>query len=162
MTWRSSTVTDDLAAQAEAEAKDMRPHRDAENDGKGPCPSWCPKEYDDSYTHDDRRAWAALLDDCAASLRKKDNEINLMRAEINHIIGQGYTQQVDSVELGTFSVGDVVEKVGGDYTYKGTIVSIFKKHSGVIRLVVEDDRGMLFIFNEKSLVKTHPRDDIIE
>ncbi len=50
-----------------------------------------------------------------------------------------------------FERGDRVKKVGGDYTYKGFIVSIIHKRSGQIRYVVEDDRGMLFIFNEKSL-----------
>jgi len=50
-----------------------------------------------------------------------------------------------------FEVGDRVEKTSGDYTYEGTVVSVFKKLSGKIRLVVEDNRGLLFIFNEKSL-----------
>lgn len=53
---------------------------------------------------------------------------------------------------GTFEVGDRVEKVGGDYSFEGEVVSVFKKRSSeAIRLVVEDDRGLLFIFNESSL-----------
>lgn len=48
-------------------------------------------------------------------------------------------------------VGDEVKKVGEDYTYEGIIAGIVHKRSGQIRYVVEDDRGMLFIFNEKSL-----------
>lgn len=51
----------------------------------------------------------------------------------------------------TFRVGDRVEKVGGDYQYEGTVVAIFLKRSGAVRLVVEDHRGLLFIFNEQSL-----------
>lgn len=48
---------------------------------------------------------------------------------------------------------DKVKKVGGDYTYEGIIVGVIHKRSGKIRYVVEDDRGMLFIFNENSLEK---------
>lgn len=51
------------------------------------------------------------------------------------------------------SIGDKVQKVGGDYRFEGTVVSIFNKKSGVIRLVVEDERGLLFIFNENNLIK---------
>lgn len=50
-----------------------------------------------------------------------------------------------------FSVGDKVEKVGGDYTFVGVVVSAFKKLSGVDRYVVEDDRGILHVYSEKNL-----------
>jgi len=50
-----------------------------------------------------------------------------------------------------FNVGDLVEKVGGDYTFKGNIVSVFEKLSGAVRLVVEDDRGVLHVYSEKIL-----------
>lgn len=50
-----------------------------------------------------------------------------------------------------FNVGDKVEKVGGDYTFVGTVVATFEKLSGVIRLVVEDDRGVLHVYSEKIL-----------
>lgn len=48
-------------------------------------------------------------------------------------------------------VGDRVKKDSGDYTYEGTVVARFTKLSGKVRFVVEDDRGLLFIFNEKQL-----------
>jgi hypothetical protein len=48
-------------------------------------------------------------------------------------------------------IGDRVRKVGGDYKFEGVVVSIFAKRSGIQRCVVEDDRGVLFIFNEKQL-----------
>lgn len=51
----------------------------------------------------------------------------------------------------TYKTGDLVSKVGGDYRFDGTVVSVFKKLSGVIRLVVEDDRGILHIYSEKNL-----------
>lgn len=51
----------------------------------------------------------------------------------------------------SFEVGQRVIKDSGDYTYNGIIVSIFEKRSGAVRLVVENDDGMLFIFNEKQL-----------
>jgi hypothetical protein len=50
-----------------------------------------------------------------------------------------------------FKLGDPVEKIGGDYTFQGEVVAVVRKKSGLVRYVVEDDRGILFIFNEKSL-----------
>lgn len=50
-----------------------------------------------------------------------------------------------------FKVGDKVEKVGGDYTFQGIVVSAFKKLSGLVRFVVEDDRGTLHVYSEKNL-----------
>lgn len=50
-----------------------------------------------------------------------------------------------------YKINDKVEKVGGDYKYEGTVVAAFFKASGAIRYVVEDSRGMLFIFNEAGL-----------
>lgn len=50
-----------------------------------------------------------------------------------------------------FKVGDIVEKVGGDYTFEGHVVAVFTKLSGAIRLVVEDDRGVLHVYSEKNL-----------
>jgi len=50
-----------------------------------------------------------------------------------------------------FIVGDQVEKIGGDYTFVGYVVAVFPKLSGAIRLVVEDDRGVLHVYSEKIL-----------
>lgn len=52
-----------------------------------------------------------------------------------------------------FERGDRVEKVGGDYSFEGVVVSEVKKRSGAIRYVVEDDRGLLFIFNSSQIRK---------
>ncbi len=49
------------------------------------------------------------------------------------------------------SVGGKVQKVGGDYRFDGVIVAAFKKTSGQERFVVEDSRGLLFIFNRSNL-----------
>lgn len=46
---------------------------------------------------------------------------------------------------------DYVKKVGGDYTFEGFVVAVFTKKSGIERVVVEDDRGILHIFNPKQL-----------
>lgn len=51
----------------------------------------------------------------------------------------------------TFKVGDLVSKVGGDYRFDGTVIAVFRKLSGVIRLAVEDDRGVVHIYSEKNL-----------
>lgn len=58
-----------------------------------------------------------------------------------------------------YKVNDLVEKVGGDYEYKGTVVAAFFKASGTIRYVVEDSRGMLFIFNESGLKPSEPAEE---
>ena len=56
----------------------------------------------------------------------------------------------------TIQLGSMVEKVGGDYRYNGVVVSMFKKISGAVRFVVEDDRGTLHIFSEKNLKNVLP------
>jgi len=53
-----------------------------------------------------------------------------------------------------FKVGDRVRKDKGDYIYEGIVVAVFTKLSGKVRLVVEDDRGLLFIFNQKQLTNS--------
>lgn len=54
-----------------------------------------------------------------------------------------------------FVVGDLVNKVGGDYKYEGTVVAAFQKLSGVWRYVVEDDRGILHVYSAANLVAKH-------
>ena len=51
-----------------------------------------------------------------------------------------------------FKVGDRVWKVGGDYEFEGEVVAAFRKRNGMaVRYVVEEDRGILFIFSDKNL-----------
>ncbi len=50
-----------------------------------------------------------------------------------------------------YTTGDKVEKLKGDYTFVGIVVSVFRKLSGVTRYVVEDDRGVLHIYSENNL-----------
>jgi len=50
-----------------------------------------------------------------------------------------------------FQLHDAVVKEGGDYYFEGIIVARFRKLSGKWRVIVEDGRGLLFIFNEKQL-----------
>lgn len=51
-----------------------------------------------------------------------------------------------------FKIGDKVEKIGGDYTFEGVVVSAFVKRNGYkIRYVVEDDRGILHIYSDRNL-----------
>ena len=56
--------------------------------------------------------------------------------------------------MNTYSVGDLVEKTGGDYTFVGHVVAVFSKLSGAIRYVVEDDRGVLHVYSDKVLRST--------
>ena len=53
--------------------------------------------------------------------------------------------------MNSIQVGDRVRRVSSDYTFVGTVVSKFNKLSGLVRFVVEDDRGVLFIWNEKNM-----------
>lgn len=50
-----------------------------------------------------------------------------------------------------YAVGDLVEKVGGDYIFIGVVVAAFTKLSGAVRYVVEDDRGVLHVYSAKVL-----------
>lgn len=50
-----------------------------------------------------------------------------------------------------YAVGDRVQKTGGDYRFEGVVVAVFRKLSGAVRLVVEDERGLLLIWNEKQV-----------
>ena len=54
-------------------------------------------------------------------------------------------------DMPQFEIGDTVKKVGGDYTFDGVVVAVFRKLSGKIRVVVEDDRGILHVFSETNL-----------
>ena len=49
--------------------------------------------------------------------------------------------------------GDLVGKVGGDYTFEGPVVSEFVRLNGKSQFVCEDDRGVLHIFGEKQIAK---------
>ncbi len=48
-------------------------------------------------------------------------------------------------------VGDLVIKKKGDYVFQGPIVTVFKKLSGAERVVVENQDGILHIFNPSIL-----------
>lgn len=63
---------------------------------------------------------------------------------------RGLTISVE-VTVGQYPVGATVAKVGGDYTFEGTVVAAFRKTSGAMRYVVEDDRGVLHVYSDKSL-----------
>lgn len=53
--------------------------------------------------------------------------------------------------IGHFNRGDRVCKTKGDYVFEGVVVARFEKRSGFLRYVVEDDRGLLFIFSQGQL-----------
>ena len=53
--------------------------------------------------------------------------------------------------MSRYNIGDYVEKKTGDYRYRGVVVAVFRKVSGAERLIVENEDGMLFIFNERQL-----------
>lgn len=54
------------------------------------------------------------------------------------------------LKLPEANVGDKVRRVNSDYEFVGTLVSVFKKTSGLTRYVVEDDRGVLFIWRREN------------
>ena len=49
------------------------------------------------------------------------------------------------------NVGDEVEKVNGDYRFRGHIVAVFLKRSSQTRYVVENPDGILHIFSRGNL-----------
>lgn len=53
--------------------------------------------------------------------------------------------------MSIYEIGDLVQRRGSDYKFPGTVVSVFRKLSGEVRYVVEDDRGTLFVQSDKSL-----------
>lgn len=59
----------------------------------------------------------------------------------------------------SFRIGDRVEKIAGDYTFEGKVVAVFPKLSGVVRYVVENQAGILMIYNFKQLKLTEPDSD---
>lgn len=51
----------------------------------------------------------------------------------------------------SLAVGDRVQKCRGDYLFPGTVRAVFHKRSGLVRVVVENDDGILHIFSEADL-----------
>ena len=63
-----------------------------------------------------------------------------------------------------FKPGDRVKKEGGDYIFSGVVLSAFEKMrverdrwvpSGVWRYAVQNQAGMIHIFNEKQLTRRY-------
>jgi hypothetical protein len=59
-------------------------------------------------------------------------------------------------------LGNSVSKTGGDYRFDGIVVAVFTKLSGVMRYVVEDDRGILHIFSERNLQLRNPTTEDVQ
>lgn len=48
--------------------------------------------------------------------------------------------------------GDLVEKIGGDYSFTGIAVAVFQKlNDGPVRVVVQNRQGLLHIFSPSQL-----------
>jgi len=60
--------------------------------------------------------------------------------------------------MNEIKVNDKVRRVNSDYEFIGTVVSVFEKTSGLVRYVVEDDRGVLFIWNRENMELVSPDD----
>lgn len=53
----------------------------------------------------------------------------------------------------TFRVGDMVQKVTGDYKFIGWVVAVFEKRNGATRYVVENQDCVLHIFSDVNLIR---------
>ena len=54
-----------------------------------------------------------------------------------------------------FQIGDKVQVLCRDHQlFDGVVVSVFKRLSGALRYVIEDDHGQLHIFGEPNLQKS--------
>ena len=51
-----------------------------------------------------------------------------------------------------YMVGRRYRKERGDYVFEGECVAVFLKKSGAVRVVLEDARGLLFIFSLNQIV----------
>lgn len=56
------------------------------------------------------------------------------------------------IENAKFKIGDKVYKPNG-YKFNSTIVAVFTNLKGEIRIVAENEDGLLHIFNENNLEK---------
>ena len=54
-----------------------------------------------------------------------------------------------------FAEGDHVVKLAGDYTFTGVVIAVFRKRSGAPRYAVENDDGVIHIFNFAQLVSAN-------
>ncbi len=61
------------------------------------------------------------------------------------------SEQVMSKTGEPLFVGNRVLKTGGDYSFEGEVVAVFKKRSRVWRVVVENNDGILHIFSPAQL-----------
>lgn len=50
-----------------------------------------------------------------------------------------------------FNIGDIVEKVTGDYRVDGEVRAAFTTKAGKVRYAVEHDHGFLHIYSEHNL-----------
>lgn len=50
-----------------------------------------------------------------------------------------------------FAEGDLVTKTEGDYTFNGVVLACFRKRSGTPRYAVENEEGLVHIFNHNQL-----------
>lgn len=73
---------------------------------------------------------------------------NLAAAEVKHKDLLPF--ELDIPDDG-FNKNTKVRKVGGDYSFEGHIVAVFRKLSKQMRYVVEDDRGVLHVYSQKNL-----------
>lgn len=59
---------------------------------------------------------------------------------------------LEDIKQTMLTVGDWVEKITGDYTFRGTVVAVFNKfNGGPLRVVVENKQGLLHIFSPNQL-----------
>lgn len=96
-----------------------------------------------------------------------------MERERNHVIAQrdnaalvtgtittsGSVRRESMPSYPKFKVRQRVSKQGGDYQFDGVVVAAFRKLSGKTRYVVEDDRGVLHIYQDSNLKAFEPLAD---
>ena len=70
-----------------------------------------------------------------------------------HLLMPGMMLQIPDDKSRPLQVGDIVEKLTGDFYYKGEIVAAFTTLRGRRRFIVENPQGQLYIFNDKQLTR---------
>lgn len=101
--------------------------------------------------HNAVAAWYAS-DKTKAELGDKLNLVANCHAALEAAGGFEIEHPITTLSLDfVFSANDYVRKKGGDYTFEGFVVAAFRKTSGQVRYVVEDDRGVLHVYSAGNL-----------
>ena len=111
-------------------------------------------------TESDFDSLESVNSDLTDAIADLQNELGATRRALNMALAdiEVLTAKAKETEAASsaFRVGDSVGERGGDYRFDGHVRAIVIKASGEILYVVEDDRGVLFIWREDQMTARDP------